>query len=56
MTITGMGGLVPGYPDGTTKDCAPGARCTVVSVRGYNRACNGINAFGTVERQVLLQY
>ncbi len=56
MTITDMGGLVPGYPDGNSKTCAAGARCTVASVRGYNRACDTISAFGTVEREVLLQY
>ena len=56
MTITDIGGLVPGYPDGSTKVCDAGARCTVVSVRGYNRACDTISAFGTVEREVLLQY
>lgn len=59
VTITGMdglSGLVQGYPDGTTKTCVAGARCTVASVRGYNRACDAINAVGTIEREVLLQY
>ncbi len=56
MIITSMEGLVPGYPGGTTKTCDASARCTVASVRGYNRACDTISAFGTVEREVLLQY
>lgn len=56
MIINDMTAVVPGYPNGTTKTCAAGARCTVTSVRGYNRSCDTISTFGTIEREVLLQY
>ena len=54
-TVTGMQTLVPGYPYGTTKECEPGARCTVISVQGYSRACSAITLSGTVQREVLLE-
>lgn len=54
-TVTGMETLLPGYPYGDTKDCEPGARCTVISVRGYSRACSAITLSGTVQREVLLE-
>jgi len=47
---------LPGYPDDQNKTCNPGEQCTIVSVRGYNRACNNISSFGTVQREVLLQF
>jgi hypothetical protein len=56
FSVSGMPGLVSGYPDGSTKACAAGERCTVVSVRGYNKACSAITDYGTVEREVLLQF
>lgn len=56
VTISNMTTLVPGYPDGDTKYCEPGARCTVISVLGYNRPCNTITGYGVVQREVLLQY
>lgn len=56
ITITGMETLVPGYTDGDVKTCEAGTTCTVISVRGYNRPCSSVGAFGTVEREVLLQF
>lgn len=56
MTISNMEDLIVGYPEGNTKTCEEGARCTVVSVRGYNRACVNVGNYGTVEREVLLQF
>ncbi len=56
VTTTNMTTLIPGYPDGNNKYCEPGARCSTVSVRGYNRPCNTTGGFGVVQREVLLQY
>ena len=47
----------PGYPIGmTTFTCEAGARCTVMSVQGYNKPCGSINEFGTLQREVLLEF
>lgn len=54
-TVASMQTLVPGYPYGATKECEPGARCTVISVRGYSRECGSITVSGTVQREVLLE-
>lgn len=62
VTTTGMTTLVPGYPvassdpDDDYKYCEAGARCTVISVKGYNRPCSTVNGYGTVQREVLLQF
>ncbi len=59
MDIHGLQALLPGYPDSAVKNCEAGARCTIVSVRGYNKACNivaGSDNFGIVQREVLLEY
>jgi len=59
MTIDNMQALIPGYPDGGDKNCQAGARCTVISVRGYNKSCTTVttgNTYGIVEREVLLQF
>lgn len=58
LTINNMDDLVPGYPGSTSdeKDCAAGERCTVLSVRGYNKPCGSTTGYGTVEREVLLQF
>jgi type II secretory pathway pseudopilin PulG len=55
LTINSMTNHVPGYPS-SQKTCAAGERCTVVSVRGYNRPCSTATGYGTVQREVLLQY
>lgn len=58
LTINNMSDLIPGYPGGATdeKECAAGERCTVLSVRGYNKPCNNVTGYGTVQREVLLQF
>ena len=56
LFIANMTTLVPGYPSGATKSCAAGERCTVISVRGYNKTCNNVSSYGTVQREVLLQF
>ena len=56
LVIANMTTLVPGYPTGATKTCAAGERCTVISVRGYNKPCNSVSSYGTVQREVLLQF
>ncbi len=58
LSITGMEALVQGYPEGNTKVCVAGERCTVLSVRGYNKPCSpsANYPFGTVQREVLLQF
>lgn len=64
-TVTGVGATtsnmtayVPGFPpeENDEKYCEPGARCTVISVRGYNKPCSSVGGYGTVEREVLLQF
>ena len=55
LVIPNMNALVPGYPS-DTKDCEAGERCTVISVRGYNKACANVSQYGTVQREVLLQF
>lgn len=55
LVIPNMTTLLPGFPDGPTKECEPGTRCSVISVEGYNRSCDNIDTFGTVQREVLLQ-
>lgn len=54
-TVSGMEALVDGYPSGDVKECAPGALCTVISIRGYSRGCSQISVAGTVQREVLLE-
>jgi Tfp pilus assembly protein PilX len=56
LVVGNMTTYFPGYTDGTTKECEPGARCTVMSVKGYNKPCSSITNYGTVEREVLLQF
>ncbi len=56
VTTTNMTTLVPGYPDGNDKYCEAGGRCSVISVQGYNRPCSTLGAYGTVQREVLLQF
>ncbi len=58
IRVDNMNALFPGYPDSSSGelDCDPGARCTVISVRGYNKPCGSISSYGVVEREVLVQY
>lgn len=56
LTIGNMTNLIPGFPSGSSKTCAAGERCTVLSVRGYNKPCGNTTSYGTVQREVLLQF
>lgn len=59
ITIVDVPGIIPGYSGGDDFDCEAGARCTIISVRGYNQPCVAFGeafGFGTVEREVLLQF
>ncbi len=59
-TVTNIQSVIPSYPDATSRACGPGGRCSVISVRGYNKPCsvaiNPTSNFGIVEREVLLQF
>lgn len=41
---------------GVERTCPEGAECTVVKARGYNAACDGLEAVGVVEREVTTVY
>lgn len=59
ITVAGgdLIGEIPGYPaSGGDKDCEAGAQCTIISVQGYNRPCSNVTSYGTVQREVLLQF
>lgn len=55
VVIQQMPTLIQGYPS-SSKTCAVGERCTVLSVRGYNKPCGSTTGYGTVQREVLLQF
>ena len=54
-TVNALGTIMPGYPYGASKACEPGGRCTVLSARGYSKACSDIGLTGIVQREVLLE-
>lgn len=56
VTIPNVASHIPGYAGGTNFTCEPGGRCTIMSVRGYNKPCGQTTTFGTVQREVLLQF
>lgn len=47
---------ISGYPTTAPKTCNAGERCTVLSAHGYNRACDTAGGYGSVEREVLLEF
>ena len=47
--------VIPGYPN-STLDCPAGSFCTAISAKGYNRNCDQKDSFGTIERDVLLEF
>lgn len=55
VEITNMATVIPGYPE-SSFDCPASSQCTIVSVQGYNRACAQKNSFGTIQREVLLEF
>jgi len=54
LTLNTIQTHIPSYPS-TTKTCQPGGKCTVLSVKGYNRTCLANFPLGTIEREVLLE-
>ncbi len=60
MELEGVSRLIPGYTGLTdVKTCDPGGFCTIVSSRGYSRACpsSGTNfPIGTVQRDILVEF
>lgn len=55
LSIANMPNHIPGYPD-PFKTCSAGERCTILSVKGYNRECGTATGYGSIEREVLLQF
>lgn len=53
--LTDMKNLFAGFPTDNTI-CEPGSVCTIIATKGYNKPCSGINNYGVVEREVLLEY
>ena len=56
VTNEKMKELILGYPGDANKVCDPGSRCSVISVKGYNKPCSNINGYGVIQREVLLQF
>lgn len=56
IEIDNMQTLIPGYPEGNTLACGAASQCTVVAVEGYNRTCTQKSSFGTIQREVLLEF
>jgi Tfp pilus assembly protein PilX len=56
VDVTNIQTLIPGYSDGDAFSCPASSQCTVVSVQGYNRPCNQKPSFGTIQREVLLEF
>ncbi len=57
LTLRNMKDYIAGFPATSgIKTCTPGERCTVLSVRGHNKECALNPGYGTVEREVLLQF
>ncbi len=56
LTLHNVDSHLAYYPDGNSIFCEAGARCTVISVRGYNKPCGEITNFGTLQREVLLEF
>ena len=57
LIVSNMTSHIAGYSSPTNSwSCAAGERCTVLSVKGYNRSCSPTYGYGTIEREVLLQF
>lgn len=46
---------VVGYPKDASFVCEAGGRCSIISVKGYNKKCENTTSYGTVEREVLIE-
>lgn len=56
LSLSNVSSYIPGYPTASAKVCAAGERCTILSSHGYNRSCSSATGYGSVEREVLLQF
>ncbi|MCA9359671.1 hypothetical protein KC850_01385 [Candidatus Kaiserbacteria bacterium] len=61
ITISNMRSYVPGFPTTPTiplgeATCDEGSQCTILAVSGYNRPCSSKSGYGSVQREVLLQF
>ncbi len=60
VSAANMRTMVAGYPNRNGKTCPAGSICTVLSARGYSRACpasiGDVFPPGTIEREVLLEF
>jgi Tfp pilus assembly protein PilX len=56
VDVTNIQTLIPGYSEGGAFSCPASSQCTVVSVQGYNRPCSQKTSFGTIQREVLLEF
>lgn len=56
VRVSNVRSLIPGYPTAGTLDCAAGSQCSVVAAKGYNKSCAQKNSFGTIERELLLNF
>lgn len=54
-TVSSMPDLIPGYPDPTFV-CEAFSQCTAAAVQGFNRPCGQRTNFGTIQREVLLEF
>ncbi|MCA9362357.1 pilus assembly PilX N-terminal domain-containing protein [Candidatus Kaiserbacteria bacterium] len=55
LEVTDMDTLVRGYPN-LVWDFQPGEKPTVISVRGFNKSCNNIDSYGTIQRELLIEF
>ncbi len=51
---TSLSNYINGY-ETSTKTCAAGERCTIMSVIGYSSACNATSTPGVLKREILLE-
>ena len=56
LTVNNLRNWIPGFPDGNSYQCPTASNCTIISVEGYNKSCDQINSFGTIQREVLLEF
>ncbi len=56
VVIGNLDSIFSSFSDSDTKNCDPGAKCTIAEVVGYNKNCTNINSPGTVRREILLEF
>jgi Tfp pilus assembly protein PilX len=55
VEISNIRALIPGYTS-SSLTCAVASQCSAIAVQGYNRSCAQKNGFGTIQREVLLEF